>query len=236
MIAATPPPLRRRPSLRDFLAAGGLFHCTPLRTLWVILRDGHLRPACQTGAPAQGAGVASRTRRLGGVSLFDVLPQPAGAAGRNGDDNTTASSLPAPVFLNPGRGWLTAWLTSRRRRSIMVAIDLDRARLLAQGGALLDGEQTRRLVSGLMLVGEVCHVGAIPLAKCARGFLFVVRRGGDGADGAPPCRQRRRRGHLPRGARPKVRCYYVAGNHLTNAEITRAVRLLREEEEEKAAA
>ena len=175
-------------SLDDVLAPGGLFHCTRLRTLRVILKDGYLRPACQTGAPARGEGVESRTRRLGGVCLFDVLPEAEGGS----------------VFhTNPGRAWTQGWLTAHQ--PVMTAVVLDRARLLAQGGVLLSEEQARRLVPGVTLVGEVCHVGEIALAECTRGFLFV--RGG--RRGTPPA------------------CDYVAGNQIVPVDIVRAVRRLR---------
>lgn len=176
------------PSLDSILASGGLFHCTRLRTLRAILRDGHLRPACQTGAPARGAGVHSRTRRLGGVCLFDVVAEAEGGS---------------TFFTNPGRSWLVGWLTAHQ--PIMAAVHLDCDRLLAQGSVLLGERQTRRLVPGVMLRGEVCHMGEIALAECTRGFLFV--RGG-------------RRG-------TQAACYYLAGNRLSNVEIVRAVRRLR---------
>lgn len=144
-------------AVRDAVALGGLFHCTSVAALRQILRDGYLRPASETGAPARGAGVASRCRRLGGVCLFDVLPQARNARARSG---------------NPGRSWLGVWLTSYR--PVTVAIRLDAARLRG-GSAVLTPAQARGLASGLMLRGEVCHLGPISLSACASGFLFARR-------------------------------------------------------------
>ena len=175
--------------LREVLAQGGLFHCTSVPALRLILRDGHLRPAQETGAPARGAGVASRCRRLGGVCLFDVLPQSKGA-------RTPGS--------NPGRTWCGVWLKSYEL--VTVAVHLDQARLLAHGGTLLTEAQARRRAKGVMLRGEVCHLGALPLAACALGFLFVRRhvKGGEGRVS-----------------------YYVPGSHLTPADLRCALGCLR---------
>ena len=61
---ASTPVEKSQPSPRriigcEVLAEGGLFHCTSVLAFRRILRDGHLRPALETGAPAKGAGVAS---------------------------------------------------------------------------------------------------------------------------------------------------------------------------------
>ena len=150
----------------EVLAEGGLFHCTSVPALRRILRDGHLRPALETGAPARGAGIASRCRRLGGVCLFDLLPK------------AEAARLQAP---NPGRAWLGVWL--KIARPVTAVIHLDKARLLAHGSILLTRAETRAFATGIMLPGEVCHPGAIPLAACALGFLFVRRVGRKGLIG-----------------------------------------------------
>ena len=175
--------------LRGVLAQGGLFHCTSIPTLRLILRDGHLCPALGTGAPARGAGIASRCRRLGGVCLFEVLPQPKGVR---------------TLVPNPGRAWCGVWLKSYE--PVTVAVHLDPARLLAHGGTLLTEAQARRRAKGVMLRGEVCHLGALPLAACALGFLFVRRRikGGTGWVS-----------------------HYVPGSHLTPADLRGALNRLR---------
>ena len=129
---------------REVLAQGGLFHCTSVPALRMILRDGHLRPALETGAPARGAGVASRCRRLGGVCLFEVLPQ-------SKDAHTPIS--------DPGRAWCGVWLKSYE--PVTVALHLDPAWLLAHGGTLLTKAQARHRARGVMLRGEVCHLGAL---------------------------------------------------------------------------
>ena len=144
----------------EVLAEGGLFHCTSVPAFRRILRDGHLRPALETGAPAKGAGVASRCRRLGGVCLFDVLPK------------AKAARLQVP---NPGRAWLGSWL--RIAKPVTVVIHLDKAKVRAQGGPLLSRAEARALGPGLTLSGELCHLGAVPLTACALGFLFVRRAG-----------------------------------------------------------
>ena len=142
------------------LAEGGLFHCTSVPALRQILRDGCLRPALETGAPARGAGVVSLCRRIGGVCLFDVLPK---------------TEAPRSSVGNPGRVWLGSWL--KIARPVTVAIRLDKARLLAHGGTLLTRAEARAFANGIMLPGEVCHRGDIALAACALGFLFVRRAG-----------------------------------------------------------
>ena len=176
-------------ALREVLAQGGLFHCTSVPALRLILRDGHLRPALETGSPARGAGVASRCRRLGGVCLFEVLPQ----------------SKDAPTLVsNPGRAWCSVWLKSYEL--VTVAVHLDPVRLLAHGGTLLTEAQARHRATGVMLRGEVCHLGPLPLAECALGFLFVRRRVGDSTGWVS---------------------HYVPGSHLTPADLRCALDRLR---------
>ena len=150
----------------EVLAEGGLFHCTSVPAFRRILRDGHLRPALETGAPAKGAGVASRCRRLGGVCLFDVLPK------------AKAARLQVS---NPGRAWLGSWL--KIAKPVTVVIHLDEAKVRAYGGPLLSRAEARALGPGLTLSGELCHLGAVPLAACALGFLFVRRAGRTGLIG-----------------------------------------------------
>jgi hypothetical protein len=179
----------RRITSGEVLSQGGLFHCTSVPALRRILRDGHLRPALETGAPAHGAGVVSRCRRIGGVCLFDVLPK------------AEAARLSVS---NPGRAWLGSWL--KIAKPVTVAIHLDKARLLAHGGILLTPAQARALATGIMLKGEVCHRGAIPLSVCALGFLFVRRVGRTGLTGE-----------------------YVAGHNLTKTELQEALARLHDD-------
>ena len=145
---------------------GGFFHCTSMRALRLILRAGYLHPANLTGAPARGAAVASRVRRLGGVSLFALLPKTGIAA----SDATT----------NLVRPWLWKWLAFYQ--PVTVALHIDRTRLLDMGGRVLSELETRPLAAGLMLRGEICHVGSLPL-DCVNGYLFVRRRPGSGLIG-----------------------------------------------------
>jgi hypothetical protein len=167
----------------EVLAEGGLSHCTSVPAFRRILSDGHLRPALETGAPARGAGVASLCRRLGAVCLFDVLPK------------SEAARLQVS---NPGRAWLGSWL--KIAKPVTVVIHLDKARLRAHGSALLSCAEARSFGSGVMLSGEVCHRGAIPLDACALGFLFVRRAGRKGLIGE-----------------------YVAGRTLTKTDIKDAL-------------
>ena len=176
-------------ALRAVLAQGGLFHCTSVPALRLILRDGHLRPALETGAPARGAGIASLGRRLGGVCLFEVLPQPKGFR---------------TLVPNPGRAWCGVWL--KGYEPVTVAVHLDPARLLAHGGTLLTEAQARRRAKGVMLRGEVCHLGPLRLAECALGFLFVRRRVGDSMGWVS---------------------HYLPGSHLTPADLRRTLDHLR---------
>ena len=145
-----------QPVLHAWLAQGGLFHCTSMPALRRILHDGRLRPAVDTGAPAHGAAVASRARRLGGISLFDV---PAAPADRQ--------------RLHPALRWLWRWLSFHQ--PVTVALRFEKERLQTAGSRLLSERDTRPLASGIMLSSEVCHLGPLPLA-CVDGYLFVRGR------------------------------------------------------------
>ena len=144
--------------ITDLFDRGGFFHCTSVRALRLILRAGYLHPANLTGAPARGAAVASRVRRLGGVSLFALLPKTGIAA----SDATT----------NLVRPWLWKWLAFYQ--PVTVASHIDRTRFLNMGGRVLSELETRPLAAGLMLRGEVCHVGSLSLSG-VDGYLFVRR-------------------------------------------------------------
>ena len=82
---------------------------------------------------------------------------------------------------NPGRAWLGSWL--RIAKPVTVVIHLDKAKVRAQKGPLLSCSEARALGPGLTLSGELCHLGAIPMAACALGFLFVRRAGKTGLIG-----------------------------------------------------
>ena len=189
---ASTPVEKSQPSPRriigcEVLAVGGLFHCTSVPAFRRILRDGHLRPALETGAPARGAGVASLCRRLGGVCLFDVVPKAEAARSQ---------------MTNPGRAWLGSWL--KIANPVTVVIHLDKARVRAHAGPLFSCAEARAYGAGVMLPGELCHQGAIPLATCALGFLFVRRAGRTGLVGE-----------------------YVAGHTLTKNNLQSALACLR---------
>jgi hypothetical protein len=164
LLATARPRAPSQPTLRDIPDVGGLFHVTSIPAPRRILRDNAVRPAAEKGAPTRGAGIASRVRRLGGISLWDVLS--AADAARLGPGS------------NPARSWLGTWLTFHA--PVTAVICLDKARLLAQGGKLLNHLETQRLAPGLMLKGEVGHLGILPLTGIMTGFLFVRRHTGTG--------------------------------------------------------
>jgi hypothetical protein len=125
------------------IIASGLFHCTTPRSFAAIRKEGFIKPNLGDRPHQHGVSHASRCFRLGAVSLFDAM-------------------------LEPKRNWLRTWLGAHK--PFTVAIKLDPEKLDRQ--KLVSCAEARKLTTGVMLPGEVCYQGEIPL-EWALGILLV---------------------------------------------------------------
>lgn len=121
----------------------GLFHCTSVRNFRLIRRDGFIRPNLGDRAYQHGVTRSSRCFRIGAISLFDVAA-------------------------DPRKSWLWTWLTTHK--PVTIAIKIDSVQL--DPSKLISCAEARKITAGVMLPGEVCYKGEIPLSS-APGFLLV---------------------------------------------------------------
>ena len=121
----------------------GLWHFTTPVALKDIMRSGVIAPNEGHRRSQHAMSAHSCCYRLSGVSLFDPLDAPK-------------------------RNWLRRWI--RIHKPVTIGIRLDRERL-AQG-LLSCAEARHRCRGGMILPGEVCHIGDIPMEACT-GYLLL---------------------------------------------------------------
>jgi hypothetical protein len=134
-------------SARTRVINSGLWHFTTPEALRSIAHDGIILPNRGHLRSQHGISPLSCCYRLGGVSLFDPRERPE-------------------------RSWLRIWM--RVHKPLTVGIRLARKRLIHN--LLAFKEMRRRCQGGVILPGEVCYEGEIPMKWCT-GYLLVLANG-----------------------------------------------------------